>query len=74
MVKIPTDAEAVFKKFGSLSLSTADKEGKPNGSYVHWYWFQDGKVVLMNLFMNKARKNMEETGWASVSAHDMSVN
>ncbi len=24
--------------------------------------------------MNKSRKNMEETGWASVSAYDMSIH
>lgn len=72
MVKLPTDAAAVFEKFGALSLATADKEGKPNSSFVRFYWLEDDKVVLINNFMNKARKNMEETGWANVSAQDMS--
>ena len=73
MVKIPDDAEAIFKKQGTLSLATASKDGKPNSSYVRFFWFQDDKVVLINNFMNKTRKNMEETGWASVSAYDMAI-
>lgn len=74
MVKIPEDAEAIFKKQATLSLATAGKDGKPNSSYVRFWWFQDNQVVLINNFMNKARKNMEETGWASVSAYDMSIH
>lgn len=74
MAKIPEDAEAIFKKQGAIPLATASKEGKPNCSYVMFWWFQDGKIVLMNVFMKKARKNMEETGWASISAYDMSVH
>jgi predicted pyridoxine 5'-phosphate oxidase superfamily flavin-nucleotide-binding protein len=74
MVKIPEDAEAIYKKQATLSLATASKDGKPNSSYVRFWWFQDGKVVLINNFMNKARKNMEETGWASVSAYDMDIH
>ena len=74
MVKIPDDAEAIFKKQATLSLATANKKGIPNSSYVRFWWFQEGKVVLINNFMNKARKNMEETGWASVSAYDMDIH
>ena len=74
MVKIPEGAEAIYKKQATLSLATASKDGKPNSSYVRFWWFQDGKVVLINNFMNKARKNMEETGWASVSAYDMDIH
>jgi predicted pyridoxine 5'-phosphate oxidase superfamily flavin-nucleotide-binding protein len=73
MVKLPDDAEAVFKKHGALSLATFGKDGKPNCSYVAFWWFQDDKVVLINNFMNKTRKNLEETGWASVSAYDRDV-
>jgi predicted pyridoxine 5'-phosphate oxidase superfamily flavin-nucleotide-binding protein len=74
MVKIPDDAEAIFKKQGNISLATATKDGKPNCCYVRFWWFQDDKVVLINNFMDKTRKNMEETGWASVSAYDMAIH
>lgn len=73
-MKLPTDLEPVFKKQATLSLATADKQGKPNSSYVRFWWIQDDKVVLINNFMNKARLNMEETGWASVSAYDMEIH
>ena len=73
MVKIPEDAEAIFKKQGTLNLATANKDGKPNSSYVRFWWFQDDQVVLINNFFLKTRKNMEETGWASVSAYDMAI-
>ncbi|MCJ7731645.1 pyridoxamine 5'-phosphate oxidase family protein [Candidatus Bathyarchaeota archaeon] len=37
MVKIPDDAEAIFKKQATLSLATASKDGKPNSSYVRFW-------------------------------------
>jgi len=36
MVKIPEDAEAIFKKQGTLSLATASEDGKPNSSFVRF--------------------------------------
>jgi len=74
LVNIPDDAEAIFKKQATLSLATANKKGIPNSSYVRFWWFQDNKVVLINNFIDKARKNMEEAGWASVSAYDMDIH
>jgi predicted pyridoxine 5'-phosphate oxidase superfamily flavin-nucleotide-binding protein len=73
-MKLPTDLEPIFKKQATLSLATADKQGKPNSSYVRFWWIQGDKIVLINNFMNKAHLNMEETGWASVSAYDMDIH
>jgi len=74
MAKIPDDAEAIFTKQANISVATASKDGKPNSSYVRFWWFQDDKVVLINNFMDKTRKNMKETSWASVSAYDMDIH
>lgn len=74
MVKIPEDLEAIFKKTANLSVATADKNGKPNCNYVRFWWIQDGKIVLINNFMDKTRKNMEETGWAAVSGYNMDIH
>ena len=73
-MKLPTDLEPIFKKQATLSLATADKNGKPNSSYVRFWWIQGDNIVLINNFMNKTRSNMEKTGWASVSAYDMDVH
>ncbi len=74
MVKIPEDAEAIFKKTANISVATADKNGKPNCCYVRFWWFQGDKIVMINNFLDKTRKNMEETGWASVAAFDMDIH
>ena len=73
-MKLPQDLEPIFKKQATLSLATADKMGKPNSSYVRFWWIQDDKIVLINNFMNKTRSNMEKTKWASVSAYDMDAH
>jgi len=73
-LKLPTDLESIFKKQATLSLATADPTGKPNSSYVRFWWIQGDKIVLINNFMNKTRSNMEKTGWASVSAYDMETH
>ncbi len=73
-MKLPTDLEPIFKKQATLSLATADKTGKPNSSYVRFWWIQGDKIVLINNFMDKTRSNMKETGWASVSAYDMDAH
>lgn len=73
-MKLPTDLEEIFKKQATLSLATANKKGVPNSSYVRFWWVQGDKLVLINNFMNKTRSNMEDTGWASVSAYDMDIH
>jgi len=73
-MKLPTDLEPIFRKQATLSLATADQKGKPNSSYVRFWWIQGDKIVLINNFMNKTRSNMEKTGWASVSAYDMEAH
>ncbi len=73
-MQIPEDLEPIFKKQATLSVATADKKGKPNSSYIRFWWMQDEKIILINNFLNKTRKNMGDTGWASVSAYDMDVH
>lgn len=75
MVKIPEEAKEIYTKQRIISLATVDEAGKPNTSYVAFWWFEDDEtVVLIDNFMKKARVNLESTGWAALSAYNMDIH
>ena len=52
-----------------------DAEGKPNTSYVAFWWFEDDEtIVLIDNFMKKTRSNLESSGWAALSAYNMDIH
>ncbi|MBN2336590.1 pyridoxamine 5'-phosphate oxidase family protein [Candidatus Bathyarchaeota archaeon] len=75
MANLPKEAQETFTKQRVISLGTVDAEGKPNTSYVAFWWFEDDEtVVLVDNFMRKTRANLENSGWAAVSAYNMDIH
>lgn len=75
MVKIPKEAQEIYTKQRVISVGTVDKDGKPNTSYVAFWWFEDDEtVVMVDNFMNKTRSNIEENGLVAFSGYDMSIH
>ncbi len=75
MVKVPKEAQEIFTKQRVISLGTVDENGKPNTSYVAFWWFEDDEtIVLVDNFMKKARANLESSGWAALSAYNMDIH
>lgn len=75
MVKIPKEAQEIFTKQRVISLGTVDGNGKPNTSYVAFWWFEDDEtIVLVDNYMKKARANLESGGWAALSAYDIDIH
>ena len=75
MVKISKEAQEIFTKQRVISLGTVDGNGKPNTSYVAFWWFEDDEtIVLVDNYMKKARANLESGGWAALSAYDMDIH
>jgi predicted pyridoxine 5'-phosphate oxidase superfamily flavin-nucleotide-binding protein len=75
MVKIPKEAQEIYTKQRVISLATVDEKGKPNASYVAFWWFEDDEtVVLVDNFMKKTRANIEANGYAALSGYDMDIH
>ncbi|MBT3283481.1 pyridoxamine 5'-phosphate oxidase family protein [Candidatus Bathyarchaeota archaeon] len=75
MVQVPKEAQEIYTKQRIISLATVDAEGKPNTSYVAFWWFEDDEtIVLIDNFMKKTRANLEATGWAALSGYDMDIH
>ncbi len=75
MVKIPEEAKEIYTKQRVISVGTVDKEGKPNTSYVAFWWFEDDEtVVMVDNFMNKTKANIEANGHIALSGYDMSIH
>jgi len=66
MVKVPEDIREIFTKQAAIPMSTTDKKGSPNVIYVlMWWWKDDETMVVVDNFLNKTRKNLEENPKAS---------
>jgi len=75
MVQVPKEAQEIFTKQRVISLATVDENGKPNTSYVAFWWFEDDEtIVLVDNYMKKARANLESSGWAALSAYNMDIH
>ena len=75
MVKIPKEAQEIYTKQRVIGLATVDDNGKPNASYVAFWWFEDDEtVVLVDNYMKKTRANIEANGNAALSGYDMSIH
>ena len=75
MVKIPKEAQEIYKKQRVISVGTVDIDGRPNSSYVAFWWFEDDEtVVMVDNFMKKTRANIEDNGHIALSGYDMSIH
>jgi predicted pyridoxine 5'-phosphate oxidase superfamily flavin-nucleotide-binding protein len=68
MVKFTQDMKDIFNKARIFIMATASKEGKPNGVPMGVAWIvSDDEIMLVDNFMNKTRRNIEENPRVAVS-------
>ena len=71
MVKMPPEVKDIVSKQKPLPIATADKNGKPNVVFVTmWKILDDETLLIVDNFMNKTRKNMEENPSMAMVAYD----
>ncbi len=71
MVKVSEELRSVFKKQRLLPMASADASCKPNVIYVGMWWWEDEEtLVVVDNFLNKTRRNIEENPWVSFVAWD----
>ena len=74
MVKMPPEIKDVVAKQKPLPIATADKSGKPNVVFVTmWKILDDETLLIVDNFMNKTRKNLEENPNAAVVTYDSEI-
>jgi len=71
MVKITEEVKEVMAKTKGWALATASKEGIPNVVPIAFAKpISDEKVMLVDVFMNKTKKNIEENPNVAISVWD----
>lgn len=71
MVKVPGEVRRVFEKQRVIPMATSSKMGKPNVVFVGmWWWVDDDTLAVVDNYMNKTRRNLEENPWVSFVAWD----
>jgi predicted pyridoxine 5'-phosphate oxidase superfamily flavin-nucleotide-binding protein len=71
MVKVSEEMRLVFEKQRLLPMASADASCKPNVIYVGMWWWEDEEtLVVVDNFLNKTRKNIDENPWVSFVAWD----
>jgi predicted pyridoxine 5'-phosphate oxidase superfamily flavin-nucleotide-binding protein len=75
MVKITRDMKDVFKKSNPFIVTTVSKGGKPNGVPVGLATIiSDDEIMVVDVLMNKTRKNIAENPVVAVTAWDLGVH
>ena len=68
MAKITQEMKDIAEKTPVFIVATASKEGKPNGvPIVHASIISDDEIMLVDIFMNKTRQNIDENPLVAVS-------
>lgn len=71
MVKVPQEVRQVFERQRVIPMATADASGKPNVVYVGMWWWENGEtIVVVDNFLNKTRRNLEENPRAALVGWD----
>lgn len=74
MVKMPPEIKDVVAKQKPLPIATSDKNGKPNVVFVTmWKILDDETLLIVDNFMNKTRKNLEENPNLAAVAYDSEI-
>lgn len=73
MPKIVDNVKEVFNKTAIYSVATASKDGLPNVVPIHFVKLYDEEdtILLVDNFMNKTLKNLEENPRIAISVWDM---
>ena len=71
MAKVPEDIRRMFSNQVVIPMSTSDKGGNPNVIYIlMWWWMDDETIVVVDNFLNKTRKNLEENSKVAFVCYD----
>jgi hypothetical protein len=71
MVKLPSDVKEVMLKQKLLPIATANSKGVPNVVFVGmWKLLDDENLMIVDNFLNKTRKNLEENPRIAIVAYD----
>ena len=72
MPKLTDNVKEIFNKTGIYSVATASKDGLPNVVPIHFVKLYDGEdtILLVDNFMNKTIKNLEENPRIAISVWD----
>lgn len=73
MPKLADNVKEVFNKTAIYSVATASKDGLPNVVPIHFVKLYDEEdtILLVDNFMNKTLKNLEENPLIAISVWDM---
>jgi predicted pyridoxine 5'-phosphate oxidase superfamily flavin-nucleotide-binding protein len=75
MAIITQDMKDIFEKSKPFIVTTASKEGKPNGVPVGLVKIiSDDEILLGDVLMNKTRQNITENPVVAVTAWDIGVH
>ena len=75
MAKFTQDMKDIFAKADPLVLSTASKDGKPNGVPIGLAKItSDDEIMLADNFMNKTRQNIDKNPIVAVTCWDMDIH
>ena len=71
--KIIENVKNVFNKTAIYAVATASKEGLPNVVQIHFVkiYNEDDTILLVDNFMDKTLKNIEENPYIAISVWDM---
>jgi len=68
-MQIPTQVKEFFNKRPILYLATVDENCMPNVvPMLQYWWFDEGTMVIGDLFMKATRANVQAKGLVSVCA------
>ncbi len=75
MPKLTGTVKDVFTKTAIYPVATASKDGVPNVVPIHFVKIYDeDTILLVDNFMNKSLKNLQENPQIAISVWDMNTN
>lgn len=75
MAKFTQDMKDIIAKSDPFIVATATKDGKPNGVPVGLVKvISDEEIMVVDVLMNKTRKNITENPMVAVTAWDLGVH
>lgn len=74
MSNFTQDMKDIMEKSETFIISTANKDGKPNGIPAGAFMISDNQILIIDYLMNKTRKNINENPVVSITAWDLLVH
>lgn len=74
MAKFTQDMRDIMEKSKIFIVSTAGKDGKPNGVPAGAKIISDDEIMVVDYLMNKTRQNISENPVVSITGWDLGVH